>query len=154
MRFRAERQSRSRLASSMAAAAEKCATDWGKQQVDQATQEATAKVVENLQKIKADADQALHEVKGTVKSIIQIAQGLKDEDWAKIAYFGSKELAKIVLTLIVEVICPPCALIAGPVIAELVDLYGDYGRGAVRSDRDRRLQPDSRGLFSNSISRK
>ena len=74
--------------------------------------------------MKADAEQALNEQKGTVKSIIEIAKGIQEGDWAKVIYFGGKEFAKVVLTVMVEIVCPPCALIAGPVVAALVDLYG------------------------------
>jgi len=92
--------------------------------IDPGMQQAAQETIDKLKQMKADADQALEDQKGTVKSIIEIAKGIKEEDWAKVTYYGGKELAKIVLTVIVEIVCPPCALIAGPVVAALVDLYG------------------------------
>jgi hypothetical protein len=88
--------------------------------LDQASKE----LLEKLKGLKADAEQALNEQEGTVKSIIEIAKGIQTGDWAKVIYFGGKEFAKVVLTVLVEILCPPCALIAGPVVAALVDLYG------------------------------
>jgi hypothetical protein len=104
---------------------ESCAAQFGKRVVDEATKQATQDVVDKLKQLKADANQAIEEQKGTVKNIIEIAKGIQEGNWEKVLWNGGQELAKIVLTLLIEVLFPPAAAIAGPVVASMVDLYGD-----------------------------
>ena len=117
---------------------EDCAAQFGTGVVDEATKKQTAEVIKHLKDLKADAEQALEDAKGTVKSIIEIAKGIQNADWGAVVYYGGKEFAKVVLTVVVDIFCPPCVPISGQVVGALVDHYAglaeDTFKAALKGD--------------------
>jgi hypothetical protein len=83
-------------------------------------------LLDKLKGLKADAEELLEDQKGSVRSIIKIAKAVQEGNVGDIIFFGGKEFAKVVITVVIGVLCPPCALIAGPIVAAMVDTYGDF----------------------------
>ena len=93
-------------------------------------------LVDKLKGLKADAEQALENQKGSVRNIIEIVKAVQEGNVENIIIYGGKEFAKIVITIIVEVLCPPCALIAGPVVAAMVEIYGGLAQDLFNMIKD------------------
>ncbi|MBX9829635.1 MAG: hypothetical protein K2Y27_32170, partial [Xanthobacteraceae bacterium] len=104
---------------------EVCAARFGTGVVNEETKKDTAALVDKLKAMKADAEQTLNEQEGSVRSFIMIAKAIQEGNVGNIVFFGGKEFAKVVVTIVIEVLCPPCGLIAGPVVAAMIDTYAD-----------------------------
>ena len=118
------------------------------------TKKQTADLIKHLKDLKADAEQAMEDAKGTVKSIIEIAKGIQNGDWEAVVYYGGKEFLKVVLTVVVDIFCPPCAPITGQVVGAMVDHYAGLGEDVFKASAERRCLVRCRRSSSRSISTK
>jgi hypothetical protein len=93
----------------------------------------TQKVVGQLKELKADTEEALSQQKGTVQDLILLMQGIEQGEFDKILSGGGPAIAKVAITLIIDVLVPPAAPIVGPVVAAMVDVYADLARKVVKA---------------------
>ena len=112
-----------------------CVGEFGAKQLDPASAQAAAemqKTLDQLKELKADTQDAMENLKGSVYNIIQVAQGIEEGRVDKIINGGGPEIAKIVITQVIVGMAPAAAPIAGPVVGALVDLYVDTGRELIK----------------------
>jgi hypothetical protein len=93
-------------------------------------------LLDKLKSLKADAEELLENQKGSVRNIIEIVKAVQEGNVGNIIIFGGQEFAKIVITVVIEALCPPCALIAGPVVAAMVDLYAGLAEDVFKMIKD------------------
>ncbi len=73
-------------------------------------------------KIKGDANGKAGELHGPIRNIIDVAQGIQDDDWEKVLASSSKALTKIAGHLVLEIVLtPPGAWAFGPALDSAVD---------------------------------
>jgi hypothetical protein len=107
---------------------EECAAKFAKGQLDPQTKQQVDDAISQIKELKADTENAMKEMRGSVANIVMVAQGIDEGDYAKIVVGGGLEIVKIVITAIVNYIVPVAAPISGPVVGAMVDLYGDTAK--------------------------
>jgi hypothetical protein len=114
---------------------DQCVGEFGEKQLDAASAQAVAEVqktLDQLKELKADTENAMENLKGSVYNIIQVAQGIEEGRVDKIINGAGPELAKIIITQVIVGMAPAAGPIAGPVVGALVDLYVDTGRALIK----------------------
>jgi hypothetical protein len=89
--------------------------------------------------------------RGTLQSIIGVAEGIRDNDWAKVVSYGGEEAAKLAAKILYKALFPPLIPLA-PLLDPAIDATISYNAGRVRDlidaarrgTRPERREPRSR----------
>jgi hypothetical protein len=104
--------------------------------------EAQKQAFDVIEKFKADGRSALdQEGSGTIRNIIAITEGVRDDDWVKVATAGGPEIYKAAAKTVLKIVLPaviPASPVIDPVIDALIQSRADVVtkviQGAKRRD--------------------
>jgi hypothetical protein len=103
--------------------------------------EAQKQAFDVIEKLKADGRSALDQAgSGTIRNIIAITEGLRDDDWVKVATAGGPEIYKVAAKTVLKVVLPaviPASPIIDPAIDALIQSRADVVTKVIRGAKAR-----------------
>jgi hypothetical protein len=82
--------------------------------------------------------------RGTLRNTIKVAEGIRDDDWAKVISFGGEEAAKLAAKILYKALFPPLIPLA-PLLDPAIDATISNNAGRVRDFIDAARRGDEAG---------